>query len=119
MEEAGALIEMVQAPLGTLVEEIDGTRLVHGDVSVRVETLILLHSHYPDAASVKDILASLSRRSPGNVRNQLRDLYGGKLAHGNGKSGYRLTHRGYSAAVTEIQKLLARRIGHLSEHVSC
>lgn len=105
MEEAGALIELVQAPVGTLVEEIDGTRLVHGDVSVRVELLILLHSHYPDAVSVEDILDSLSRRSAGTVRNRLRDLYGEKLTHGGGKSGYRLTHAGFNAAVMEIRRL--------------
>jgi hypothetical protein len=28
MQEAGALIELIQAPVGTLVEEIDGVRLV-------------------------------------------------------------------------------------------
>src|SRR5207249_2219977 len=47
MQEAGALIELVQAPVGTLVEEIDGTRLVHADVGLQGEVLILLHSHYP------------------------------------------------------------------------
>jgi hypothetical protein len=48
MQEAGALIELIQAPVGTLVEEIDGTRLVHADTSVKGEILILLHSHYPE-----------------------------------------------------------------------
>jgi hypothetical protein len=47
VQEAGALIELIQAPVGTLVEEIDGTRLVHADVPVRTEILILLYSHYP------------------------------------------------------------------------
>jgi hypothetical protein len=42
LQEAGALIELVHAPVGTLVEDIDSTRLVHADVSVRVELLILL-----------------------------------------------------------------------------
>jgi hypothetical protein len=43
MEEAGALIELVQMPVGALVEEIDGTRLVHADLSIPGEILILLH----------------------------------------------------------------------------
>lgn len=106
MEEAGALIELVQAPVGTLVEEIEGTRLIHADVSVRVELLILLHSHYPDVVPPTDVLASLSRRSAGTVKNRLRDLHGEKLAHGSGKFGYRLTQAGHAAAVAEINKLI-------------
>ena len=106
MEEAGALIELVQAPIGTLVEEIDGMRLIHAEVSVRVELLILFHSHYPDVVPMKDILASLSRRSAGTVKNRLRDLHGEKLAHGNAKAGYRLTQAGHAAAVAEIEKLV-------------
>ena len=105
MEEAGALIELIQAPVGTLVEEIDGTRLVHGHVTVPVELLILLHSHYPDVVPVKSILASLSRRNADTVRNRLRDLHEEKLTHGDAKSGYRLTRAGHAAAIAEISDL--------------
>jgi hypothetical protein len=107
MQEAGALIELVQAPVGTLVEEIDGTRIVHAEVSVKAEILILLHSRYPDALSVDSVLRSLSRRSAGGVRNRLRDLHTEKLAHGDAKTGYRLTHAGHAAAVAEITALSA------------
>lgn len=105
MQEAGVMIELVQAPVGTLVEEIDGTRLVHADVPVKTELLILLHSHYPDTVAVDSVLRSLSRRSAGTVRNRLRDLHAEKLAHGDAKSGYRLTQAGHAAAVTEIKAL--------------
>lgn len=105
MQEAGTLIEIVQAPVGTLVEEIGTTRLVHADVSVRAELLILLHSHYPDTVPVDSVLTSLSRRSAGTVRNRLRDLHGEKLVHGDAKSGYRLTQAGHAAAVAEITAL--------------
>lgn len=105
MQESGALIELVQAPVGTLVEEIDGTRLIHADVSVRTELLLLLHSHYPDAVPVDAVLRSLSRRSAGTVRNRLRDLHAEKLAHGDPKLGYRLTQAGHAAAVVEIKNL--------------
>lgn len=105
MQEAGALIELVQAPIGTLVEEIGGTRLVHADVSVRSELLILLHSHYPDAVPVQDVLRSLSRRSAPSVRNRLRELHTDKFAHGDSKVGYRLTQAGHAAAVKEIRAL--------------
>lgn len=105
MQEAGALIDLVQAPVGTLVEEIGGTRLVHADVPVKAELLILLHSHYPDTVPVASVLKSLSRRSPGTVRNRLRDLHIEKLAHGDSGAGYRLTQAGHAAAVVEIRAL--------------
>src|SRR6185312_11905995 len=105
MQEAGALVELVQAPVGTLVEEIDGTRLVHAQVSVREEILILLHSHYPTRVSLRDVLNSTSARSPASVRNRLGELRIEKLVYGDPKSGYRLTQTGYAAAVQEIRRL--------------
>ena len=105
MQEAGALIELVQAPVGALVEEIDGTRLVHADVSVRTELLILLHSYYPDTVSVETVIQDLSRRNGGSVRNRLRDLHAQKITHGDTKSGFRLTRTGHAAAVSKIEAL--------------
>ena len=107
MQEAGALIGLLQAPVGTLVEEIDGTRIVHADVPVRTEVLILLHSYYPDIVPVEAVIKALGRRGAGTVRNRLRDLHAEKLAHGDAKSGYRLTRAGHVAAVSEIQALSA------------
>ena len=107
MQEAGALVELLQAPIGALVEEIDGTRLVLADVSVRTETLILLHSYYPDVVSVETVFKGLSRRNIGTVRNRLRDLHAQKLLHGNNETGYRLTRAGHAAAVSEIKALSA------------
>ena len=107
MQEAGALIELVQAPVGTLVEEIDGTRLVHADVSVRTEILILLHSFYPGVVPVETVFKGLNRRNAGTVRNRLRDLHAQKLLHGNNETGYRLTRAGHAATVSEIKALSA------------
>lgn len=105
MEQAGALIALIQTPVGALVEEIDGTRIVHANVSMSAEILILLHSHYPDRVQLKDILASMSARSEGGVTNQLRDLRAKKLLHGDNKLGYRLTQPGHNAATQEIRRL--------------
>ena len=105
MQEAGALIELVQAPIGTLIEEINGTRLVHAEVPVRTEILILLHSYYPDTVSVDAVMKSLSRRKAGTVRSRLRDLHAQKLLHGDTKSGYRLTRAGHTVIVAEIKGL--------------
>lgn len=105
MEEAGALIALVQAPVGTLVEEIGGTRLVHADnASVKEELLLLMHSHYPDPLTVADALKSLRRRDEKSVRNRLRDLDQEKLAQGDAKAGYLLTAPGYRGAVKLIEK---------------
>ena len=107
MQEAGAVIELIQAPVGTLVEEIDGTRLVHAHVTVRAEILILLHSYYPDIVSIESVIKSLSRRHAATVRNRLRDLHVQKLVHGDAESGYRLTRAGHGAAAAEIEALAA------------
>ena len=105
MEEAGSLIEMVQSPVGTLVEEIDGTRLVHAKVSIKVEILILLHSHYPERIPADEIFKSMSARSSGSVRNRMSELRGEKFLHGDAKIGYRLTQAGHKAAIEEIRSL--------------
>jgi hypothetical protein len=107
MAEAGALIELLHARVGTLVEEIDGVRLVHADVSTRVELLIFLHSHYPGRASMDEIKGTLSRRSASSIRGRIRDLNDEKLIFGDNTTGYRLTSSGYTAAVTEISNLQA------------
>lgn len=105
MQEAGALIEMLQTPVGTLVEEIEGVRTVHADVGVSDELLILLHSHYPDRVAVSQLTRSLARRSASTVRNRIRELYGRKLADGDVKLGYRLTRAGHAAAIQLVQSL--------------
>ena len=106
MEEAGRLIAMVQAPIGELVEEIDGVRIVHGKVTLQEELLILLHSHYADYVPTADIQATTKLRNAGSVGNKLRDLVGDKLAVGDTKTGYKLTRPGFDAAVRAIQKHL-------------
>jgi hypothetical protein len=105
MEQAGAVIELLQAPVGSLVEEIDGTRIVHASVPVRAELLILLHSHYPDRVGQSEIMKSMEARSSSAVRGRIAELRNGKLLHGDPKQGYRLTQAGHAAAVGEIRTL--------------
>lgn len=107
MEEAGALIDLVHAPIGQLVEEIGGRRIIHGCASIRDEILVLLHSHYPDCVDLESVLRSLDLRNPGSVRARLRELYTGKLIDGHGKDGYRLTSRGFNKAAALIVALAA------------
>ena len=104
MEEAGALIRLVSAPVGTLVEEIDGVRMVHAKVPIRVEILLLLHSMHPDPATSMQ-LAGWIRKNDATVRGQLSKLRSARLIVGDGKKGFKLTSPGYGIAIAEIQSL--------------
>lgn len=105
MQEAGELIDLVQAPVGTLVEDIDGTRIVHATLPIEGEILVLLHSQYPNAVPVKSIEGSMIGRNAKSVRNKLGDMKGRKLVHGDAVKGFRLTQAGFAGAVSEISKL--------------
>jgi Mn-dependent DtxR family transcriptional regulator len=105
MQEAGALIELVQVSVGELVEEIDGVRIVHADVPTGTEILILLQSHYPDLVPRAAINETLSRRNPGTIGNNLRELAEAKLIVGDGTKGYRLTRVGHQLANDSIRSI--------------
>jgi hypothetical protein len=105
MQEAGELIDLVQAPVGTLVEEIDGTRIVHANLPIEGEILVLLHSQYPNVVPVRSIEDSMIGRNAKSVRNKLSDMKQRKLVHGDAAKGYRLTQAGFAGALNEINKL--------------
>jgi hypothetical protein len=105
MAEAGVLIQQIEAPVGPLVEDIDGLRLVHANVDIRSETLILLHSRHPDRVALRDVFASMFSRDPGSIRNRMADLRKEKLVVGDAASGFRLTQQGFAEAVQVIQRL--------------
>lgn len=46
MQEAGRLIEIVQAPIGTAVEDFGSHKLVLPDLSIREELLLLLYMRH-------------------------------------------------------------------------
>lgn len=104
MQEAGALIELVQAPVGSLVEEINGTRLVHADTTIEGEILILLHSHFPNFVAVDAILESMRTRAEASVKRKLKGMKDDKLLVGSSNEGYRLTQVGHKAAIAEVTK---------------
>ncbi len=104
MEVAGALIRLVRAPVGTLIEEIDGVRIVHAKVSMRVEILILLHSKHPDPVASAQ-LAEWTRKGAATIRARLSNLRSDRLVVGDGRKGFKLTSTGYAVATAEIQNL--------------
>ncbi len=105
MHEAGALIAQVQAPVSEIVEEIEGVRLVHADVSLEDEIKILLHSHYPNYVELKAIKTSLVGRNQKSLGNKLRELVEEKQVFGNPATGYRLTLTGWKNTETTIRTI--------------
>lgn len=105
MEEAGSLIAQIHVPIDEIVEDIDGVRLVHADVSIEGEIALLLRSHYPDYVPLAAIKTSLVSRNVGTLGNKLRELVGEKVIFGNPKDGYRLTQAGFRQAVAITQGL--------------
>jgi hypothetical protein len=103
MEVAGRLVSQIQAPVRGLIEDFGEHQLVLEDMSVPDEILILLHHNYPDHIPLRDLAKSMSRRSPGSVRNSAKKLWDSKLVEGGGAKGYKLTQKGFSKAIELIQ----------------
>ncbi len=117
MAEAGKLVEQIHTPIGGLVEDFGNRKLFLSELSVPDEILLLLHSHYPDFVSTQEILSSLDRQKGGRtVQNRLRDLWRGRLIEGNNETGYKLTMRGFSKAVSVVRHCIARI---LTDRQSC
>ena len=104
MEEAGGLIRTVSAPVGTLVEEIDGVVLVHAKVPMRLEILLILHSRHPDSVTLVQLVDWIGKSSSA-TRSRLIELRKERLIIGENKTGFKLTSPGYALAVREIQHL--------------
>jgi hypothetical protein len=102
MQQAGALIEQIQTPVGALVEDIGIKRLVHGKLSAKDEILVLLHSHYPNGVRLPVIVSSMDRRSSDAVKKAVRELWAAKLVEGSATTDYRLTAPGLKRAMAVI-----------------
>lgn len=98
MTDAGALVAAITAPVGGLVDDLGGRKVVHGQLSARDEVLVLIHHEHPDIVPVADILAATKRRDASTIRKALRKLWRDKLIEGDNQSGYRLTSAGYAEA---------------------
>jgi hypothetical protein len=104
MEEAGTLVQQLQAPVGALVEDYGSRKLVLVDTTMEEEVLLVLHTHYPEKVSLADLTGSMDRRSPGGVRNKVRDMWRSKLIEGDAKTGYVLTGKGLQAAIEAVAR---------------
>jgi hypothetical protein len=97
MNLAGRMIEFIQIPVSPIIEEFGTKKLVYGNLTTEKEILVLLHSHYPEYASRKEINASLDRRSESTISNSLKKLWKNKLIHKD-ESRYKLTQEGFKEA---------------------
>ena len=94
-----------QEPVGGLVEDLSGRKLVHQKTTAAKEALILLQHIYPKDASLETLSSWMDRRKPDTVRRALNDLWTAKLVDGTSKS-YSLTKAGYTAAVLAIRDVV-------------
>jgi len=98
MKEAGRLVEAITAPVGGLVDDIGGRKVVHGELTAPEEILVLLHHHHPDTVATAEIRAALRRRDGSTIREAIRKLWLEKLIEGDLADGFQLTSRGYTRA---------------------
>lgn len=108
MDEAGALVGQIGAPVDEFLETFDEKRLVLADTSVRNELLIILKSIYPDARKKGELVRDLDRRNARSVGKRIGELWQDKLIE-EVKEGFKLTRAGYREAQTLIRKLAAQK----------
>jgi hypothetical protein len=115
MAQAGELVASISAPVGGLVDDLGGRKVVLADVAAHEEVLILMHHEYPAVVAVDDLKSAMRRRAGSTIRNAINKLWREKLIEGDAKSGYRLTGNGYKEANTILtDALAARRNGYHS-----
>ena len=104
---AARCVAEVQLPVGELVEAIGERKIVHAEMTVADEVLVLLMTSYPDPVSVGDLSRSMDRRSPGSVRKAIMALWKKKLVHRDDNRDVMLTEPGLRAAIEVAQRHVA------------
>lgn len=104
INKAGEIVEFIQLPVNSIVESIDGRKIIHAVLSAKEEILVLLYSSYPQRLSKTEIKQSLDRLSDSSIYKGLKNLWGSKLVHEN--SGvYTLSQKGFSEAESILKKV--------------
>lgn len=104
---AAGLVAQVQLPAGELVEAIDGRKIVHAEMSVRDEALVLLMTMHPEPITTTELSRSMDRRNPGSVRAMVSALWKDKLVHRGTDKKIVLTEAGLRAAIAAAQAHLS------------
>ena len=106
MENAGKMIEFIQMPISSIVEDFGDKKIVYGKLTIPQEILVLLYSDYPAITPLKTIQKSLERRSKPAIYNALSKLWEDKLIYKSSK-GYKLTQLGFQETVKILKTALA------------
>jgi hypothetical protein len=104
MQQAGLLVNQIQAPVNALVEDIGSRKIVYGNLSAIKEILVLLHSHYPVGITLQEIVQSLDRRNADAVKRAVRELWSDKLIEGSAATHYLLTAPGLREAINIVRE---------------
>jgi hypothetical protein len=104
IHKAGEIVEFIQLPVSSIVETIDGRKIVHANLSVKQEILVVLYSYYPSRLTELEIGKSLDRRAKTSIYKSLKILWTEKLIHENLKL-YTLTQSGFTEAEAILKKV--------------
>jgi hypothetical protein len=105
IHKAGEIVEFIQLPVSSIIETIDGRKIIHANLSVKEEILLILYSFYPERLTELEINKSLDRRAKISIYKGLKNLWDCKLVHTNAKL-HTLTQAGFLEA-QEIMKRLS------------
>jgi len=103
MHTIGRLIEFIQVPISSLVEDFGDKRLVLRVGTANEELLLLSLHYYPLPVLASQFHKDMDRRPSSTVSNAITALYNRRFIEGNKKTGYKLTALGYQRA-TELAK---------------
>ena len=106
IDTAGKLVEFIQVPASSLVEDFGDKRLVLRAHTTEDELLTLLLHYYPAPVSVSQIHKDMNRRPLSTVSHVIAAAYSKRLIEGNRKAGYKLTALGYQHAIEIAKKMI-------------
>jgi len=105
VDTAGKLVEFIQVPASSIVEDFGDKRLVLRAGTAVEELLTLLLHYYPVPASVAQLHRDMDRRASSTVSHIIAAAYMKRLIEGNRKTGYKLTALGYQRALELVKKV--------------
>lgn len=103
---AGQLVEFIQVPLTSLVEDLGCKRLVLKAGNTADELLVLLSSYYPEYISSSQLYKDMDRRPKSTVANTITSLHNQRLIERDLKLGCKLTLLGYEHAMEIIKNTI-------------
>jgi len=103
MDTAGRIVEFIQVPASSLVEDFGDKRLFLREGTSMEELLILLFYYYPANVLATQLQKDMNRFARSTVSNTIISAYNKKFIEGNQKQGYKLTALGYQRAIELVK----------------